>query len=823
MNYDKQIAEIIKDYRTDQYDDVIRDKEQWPFFYHLSSLRRGLVNWYPFEPDWRVLEIGGGFGALTGCLADHTAAVVVTESDPLRASAIRKRYEGNRRIRVIEEEIVPTSHETQILTEEGFDCVVLVDMLEQAEGHRQELIDRCAALLKPGGILLAGFRNRFGLKYFCGAVDDIQENPFDQLSSQKNRLLTRDTIDAMMGAAGLTVSRYYYPMPDQTFTQAVYTDSVKSIESVRDRVFPFDAFASPRVADERELYDDVIHEGMLPQLANYFLAEYQKKSVSDSGLKAPRKVEFAALSTDRGREHGFATICYCDGTVEKKALFPEGIPNLQCAYENLEKVARRGLCTVPQQMTDEGIRMPMIREPSSLSYLREKMKEGPEAVFQFFEMLREELLRSSELVEIDEKECWTNWNIGKEQIGPVLAEGMIDMIPYNAFWANGKLRYYDQEFCVPLCPVGYILFRAIFYTWIHLPQLEQVVSIQEMKKRFDLERNWNAFDRRETAFVGHNRNTRRYAQIYRWAAAASSQQTIRRARETLIFSDPRMRDREMMETLHRVQLDLLKKLDSVCRENGLQYYAIHGTLLGAVRHGGFIPWDDDVDIVMPREDYDLLLKLPQTVWEEPYFLQTPENNGACFYGGYAKLRNSETMAIEPQNRGRVCNQGIWIDILPLDRCPESERDRNRLQRKITHWQRFLMAKLYKPGTGMLDDVDPKWLSLYYLGGRFLRRRWIRRRLEQLFHSCKRSGQAAILACYYGKNKNRNVYPDQFFSKALEMPFEDFTIPVPADYDLVLSARYGSHYMDLPREARRYRHRRVVFSAEEPWWKWKGEE
>jgi len=810
INQDQEIAWIIENYRPDQYDDVIRTREEWPFFLHLSSLREALLNWYPFEPGWRVLEVGGGFGALSGCLAERTAGVDVVEGDSLRSGAIRRRYEGNRRIRVLGEEIL------QGPEKELYDCVVLIDRLDE-DDHRRELADRCAALLRPGGVLLVGFRNRFGMKYLCGAVDDRQEKPFDQLSPETNRLLTRGGADALLKAAGLEESRWYYPMPDQFFTQAVYTDSVQSIESIRDRVFPFDPFGAPRIAEERELYDDVIHEGMLPELANYYLAEYRKPSDA-GGPDRPRPVEFAALSTDRGREHGFATICYADGTVEKKALFPEGIPNLTLAWENLEKISRRGVRIVPQELCGDRIRMPMIREPSALKYLREKMAEGPEAVIAFFEELRADVLASSELAELDEKECWTAWGVEKDKIGPVLAEGMIDMIPYNAFRGEDGLRYYDQEFRVPRCPVGYILFRAIFYTWIHLPEMEARLPIREMKKRFGLEETWAAFDRREKVFVNANRNTQRFAQLYRWAGAVSSKKKIRRAREALILSDPRERERELAEKIHRVQLDLIKKLDQVCREHGLRYFAIHGTLLGAVRHGGFVPWDDDVDIAMPREDYDRLLQLPQTVWEAPFFLQTPENNDDCFYGGYAKLRNSQTTAIEPQNRGRTCHQGIWIDLLPLDRCPESEKGRSRLQRRITRWQRFLMAKLYKPDTGMLSDVDPRRLSFYYLAARCLRRRWILRRMEQLFHSGKPSGQAAILACYYGERANRNVYPAEAFAAAEEMPFEDFSIPVPTGYDTILSERYGSHYMDLPGEAQRYRHGKVEFAVDRPWWK-----
>ena len=274
---------------------------------------------------------------------------------------------------------------------------------------------------------------------------------------------------------------------------------------------------------------------------------------------------------------------------------------------------------------------------------------------------------------------------------------------------------------------------------------------------------------------------------------------------------------KVLEEVHVVQKELLKKLDQVCREQGLRYAAIHGTLLGAVRHQGFIPWDDDVDIAMPRQDYDRLLALAPQVFPEPFFLQTPENSENVFYGGYAKLRRSGTSAIEPQHKGRNCHQGIWIDIFPLDFCPEDGEKRMRLQRRITFWQRLLMAKLYRPGHGMPEDINPRVLSFYYLAAGCLRRRWIRQRLEQLFRNCGKSDKLAILACYYGAGPNRNVYPASLLESLTEVPFEDFRIFIPCEYDKILSERYGSNYKELPAKEKRLSHKNIVFSAEIPWW------
>ena len=545
--------------------------------------------------------------------------------------------------------------------DELYDCVVLVDQVGQCQGHERELLEACYTHLKPGGVLLLAFHNRFGLKYFCGGTDSAHQVPFANLSLDRPRLLSRNEADDLARNAGFTSLQYYYPMPDSLWTQAVYTDSVKNVENIRDRVFAFDPFSSPRVASEHDLYNDIIHEGMLPHMANSYLAVYQK----GSGPTVPA-VEFALLSTDRGPEHAFATICYEDKRVEKKAIWPEGIPVLRQACENLEKLSQRGVLTVPQRWTGEAIEMPKIEEESLLSYIRRQMEQGPEAVLSVFKTLREDILRSSSTVEPEDYPCRRDWHIGKDKIGTVLAEGLIDMIPYNAFWTGKKIRYYDQEFCVKNCPVGYILFRALFFTWIHIPELENVIPQEWLKKEFKLTENWEAFRKRENAFVSDNRKFERFRQIYRWSRQARDIQRINKNRLQLVSADPLEQRIKMLEAVHDVQKELLKKLDQVCRKNGLRYAAIHGTLLGAVRHQGVIPWDDDVDIAMPRQDYDRLLELAPQLFTEPYFLQTPANTENIFYGGYAKLRRSGTAAIELQHRGRDCHQGIWIDIFPLD-------------------------------------------------------------------------------------------------------------------------------------------------------------
>ena len=116
-----------------------------------------------------------------------------------------------------------------------------------------------------------------------------------------------------------------------------------------------------------------------------------------------------------------------------------------------------------------------------------------------------------------------------------------------------------------------------------------------------------------------------------------------------------------------VELDLLRKLDEVCRKHDIHYVASGGTMLGAVRHQGFIPWDDDMDLMMPRDDYNKLCSVAEEEFIHPYFFQT-EYSDPGFMRGFARLRNSDTAGIqkfELAKRYRF-NQGIFIDIFPLD-------------------------------------------------------------------------------------------------------------------------------------------------------------
>ena len=116
--------------------------------------------------------------------------------------------------------------------------------------------------------------------------------------------------------------------------------------------------------------------------------------------------------------------------------------------------------------------------------------------------------------------------------------------------------------------------------------------------------------------------------------------------------------------LQLCELDMLLEFRRICEKHKLQYFLCSGTLLGAVRHKGFIPWDDDVDVCMPLKDYKQFLLVAANELDDRYFLQTFETDEGCNFG-FSKIRRNNTTYIPDHLAGGYSHQGIWIDIFPM--------------------------------------------------------------------------------------------------------------------------------------------------------------
>jgi len=255
-----------------------------------------------------------------------------------------------------------------------------------------------------------------------------------------------------------------------------------------------------------------------------------------------------------------------------------------------------------------------------------------------------------------------------------------------------------------------------------------------------------------------------------------------------------------------VELDLMEKLKDVCERNHLRFFMSGGTLLGAVRHRGFIPWDDDADFLMPREDFEKLKKIAPREITPPYFFQTEESDPDIFHGGFARLINCNTTGIVQLNIGHAGKFGIWIDISILDNIFEDKNQREKQIKRIRYYQRLLFAKTYRELKCLLGLTRFEW-TVYKILAAFSNRTRICGQLKKAMTCCRSSDYAACFT-YHHDRYQPLLYEWGDYRDTVLFDFESVKLPAPIGYDRRLQVQYGD-YMQYPPEDERGTVRTVI--------------
>lgn len=270
---------------------------------------------------------------------------------------------------------------------------------------------------------------------------------------------------------------------------------------------------------------------------------------------------------------------------------------------------------------------------------------------------------------------------------------------------------------------------------------------------------------------------------------------------------------EQIRKLQNVELEMLKTVLAICREAGIRHYAMGGTLLGAVRHQGFIPWDDDIDVGIPRRQYEEFLRLAKERLPEHLklsYFRGPDDPGRPTY--YCQILNTDVKITQ-----YIANEPIrtyaWIDIFPLDAMPDnallrkihscvllyrrmrvqlSMFDRNVHQHRANRpWYEKLIMKIYTL-TGIGSGSDPRDM------------------MEKLDASLRRYSlrNEHWLINFMGAWKLKEMFPVSWYGKGVKLPFEDIELNCPAHYHEVLTQMYGDYMTPVNTKAEKYDHHSI---------------
>ena len=266
---------------------------------------------------------------------------------------------------------------------------------------------------------------------------------------------------------------------------------------------------------------------------------------------------------------------------------------------------------------------------------------------------------------------------------------------------------------------------------------------------------------------------------------------------------------QRLRQLQLTQLEILKTFDSFCKENDLKYSLFFGTLLGAVRHKGFIPWDDDLDVGMPREDYEKFLNLwEKSTYSQKYILQN-KNNSPLFTQTFTKIRKDHTTFIEIESEIGCYHNGIFIDVFPFDKAPDGF-----LKEKLFLWKAMkylLFSREYvDPKSNPLIKLISKIILKSSTGEKRINAR--NKLLNQItgYQTCNDSFHYVHISTF---SEMFIKYDKTLFEKITYINFEEEYFSVVENWDYVLQKLYGDYMQLPPKEKQVLAHHPIVIDFE----------
>lgn len=277
---------------------------------------------------------------------------------------------------------------------------------------------------------------------------------------------------------------------------------------------------------------------------------------------------------------------------------------------------------------------------------------------------------------------------------------------------------------------------------------------------------------------------------------------------------------EDLRRVWKTEMEIYQAIAAICERHGLRYYAAYGTAIGAVRHRGFIPWDDDMDVCMPRKDYEAFLEVAEKELPAKMGIE-----GIGYTEGFVmpmvKIVNRNTVFVEESDADKRYRSGIFVDIFPMDAAAPTEKLRKKHRRRCLLMGRCMVLSEYSHGK-LPAGMNPLLAAAVRAGcalvhGCLRLTGWNAARLNRIFYreatryEPEGDPEVYVLMAYFSEFATEYV-PSAWLFPTREVPFEDITVRIPKDTDACLRNYYGD-YMQIPPPEQRHDHCPVVLEFE----------
>lgn len=483
-------------------EDIPTDEMIWPVFYHLTSIRENICNWYPFKKDASVLEIGAGCGAVTGVLCRNAASVTSVELSKRRASINYERNKEYENLNII------VGNLNDVSLDEKFDYITLIGVLEYAgkftEGEKpfESFLTNLKKYLKPGGAILIAIENRLGLKYFSGAPEDHTNRLFEGINNYPNyngvKTFSKSELTDLLDSCGLKQKRFYYPYPDYKLPTEIFTDS-----SVNRNKRPYYTYDVDRYSlfFEADVHNVLQHENVEDVFANSFFVEAREDDVCDDS------VLYVKQNQDRKEEFRVGTIIYGQDEryIRKIGLHPAADKHIQSIFENDNKEYGK-VATIKGKISEGSIEYPYIENETLEHRLKGIALSGDkDAVISELNRFFEDIFSDAASLEFYSDEFRSVF--GEEKLSADETECVcpanIDLAPSNVFCEDEGFVITDCEWVFDFAvPVAFVKWRLIRALYVNIPEISRSIPEDELCDAFGIDADsTEVFSRWEAYFI----------------------------------------------------------------------------------------------------------------------------------------------------------------------------------------------------------------------------------------------------------------------------------------------------------------------------------